>query len=84
LILYRSISAFLIGLFAPLACTILTEITPSENRGKFMAILAISFSIGQLYGVYLAYLNLSNDFAKGNWRLLCFYSNFPCILSVII
>ena len=49
-----------------------------------MAILAISFSIGQLYGVYLAYLNLSNDFAKGNWRLLCFYSNFPCILSVIL
>ena len=49
-----------------------------------MAILAISFSIGQLYGVYLAYLNLSNDFEKGNWRLLCFYSKFPCILSVII
>jgi len=34
------------GFFAPLACTILAEITPSKNRGKFMAILAISFSVG--------------------------------------
>lgn len=36
----------MIGILSPLACTILTEITPSKNRGKFMAILAISFSVG--------------------------------------
>ena len=42
----RFFTTFLIGIFAPLAITLLTEIIPSYTRGKFIVYLGLAFIVG--------------------------------------
>jgi MFS family permease len=62
----------------------MTEIIPTNIRGRLMILLGLSFSIGQLFGVYLTSIILDKDLDSGNWRLLNFISAFPLFISVLI
>ena len=42
----RVFLGFLVGFFAPLGATIVTEVTPIHVRGKTVGILVISMSLG--------------------------------------
>ena len=59
LCILRFITTFLIGVFAPLAITLLTEVIPSDNRGKFIVYLGCGFIIGQIFGLLLTTVYLS-------------------------
>lgn len=80
LIVFRVFLGLLVGFFGPLGATMITELTPKESRGKFMAILTASMVIGELYGSLCAYLFLDN-LSQGDWRVLIIVCTVPGALS---
>lgn len=58
LIITRTLAAFFIGFFGPLAATILAEITPNKVRGRFMAILTLALLYGSIFGAGLSVICL--------------------------
>ncbi len=49
-----------------------------------MAILSVSFSLGQLFSVFLSQICLSPDLESGDWRLLILLSTLPLIFSFLL
>jgi MFS family permease len=64
--------------------TIMAEITPTDKRGRHMAILAVSLGLGQLFGIFLTSLCLDSNLKGGNWRLLIFLSGVPGFVSLVL
>ena len=84
LIIIRVMLGFLVGFFAPLGATILTELTPAQVRGRFMALIQLSISFGQVYGILMAKLFISEDLKTGNWRILTIFCTFPGTIAFIL
>ena len=80
LIILRVCLGLLVGFFGPLGATMITELTPKNSRGKFMAILTASMVIGELYGSLAAYVFLTN-LSTGDWRVLIIVCTIPGVLS---
>lgn len=54
----------------------ISEVTPSDMRGKTFAVAGIGFVAGELFGLALAYL-LLGSFTEGNWRYLILSAAIP-------
>lgn len=80
LICFRIIIGLLVGFFGPLGATLITELTPKQIRGRYMALLTMFMVIGELYGAFVANFFLEN-LSTGNWRLLIIYCSIPGVLS---
>ena len=70
------------GFSLPLTTSMLSEIIPSEYRGKGLVILNFFVSIGKLFGCILAAIFLTN-FHSGNWKLMMIVSSFPSLAVFI-
>ncbi|KAL4513139.1 hypothetical protein ABPG72_017824 [Tetrahymena utriculariae] len=79
----RFLCAILVGFFGPLGVTLLAEVTPLAVRGRFMSLITVSFSLGQLYGQFIGYFTLEG-LDKGNWRALIVWTGLPGLLAWII
>jgi len=82
LIIIRSIYGFLGGFQTPLCLTYLAEIIPKEVRGKVLILAGASFTVGQLFACFLAFLTLEST-SKGDWRTLFLWAAQPTIISWI-
>lgn len=80
LIVLRALMGILVGFFGPLGVTLLTEVTPREVRGRYMSLITVSVSIGQLFGLTVGYFTLDN-LSSGNWRLLIIITSLPGLLA---
>lgn len=76
LICLRICLGLLVGFFGPLGATMITELTPKNSRGRFMAILTASMVIGELYGSLMAFVFLKN-LVTGDWRVLIICCTIP-------
>lgn len=47
----------------------ITEITPKNKRGKYMALLSLALVLGLLFGMGAGYMIL-DTLEEGDWRLL--------------
>ena len=83
LIVLRICLGLLVGFFGPLGATMITELTPKNSRGKFMALLTASMVIGELYGSLIAYFFLTN-LSTGDWRVLIILCTVPGVFSWIL
>ena len=82
LLLIRASYGCLVGIQFPLCFTYLTEITPKENRGKYLVIAGGFFTIGELLTCFCAFFTL-NGISSGNWRLLLVYVAQPALLCFL-
>jgi EmrB/QacA subfamily drug resistance transporter len=80
LIIYRAIQGFGGGALIPIAFTIIFDLFPPAQRGKFIAILGATFGLSSICGPLIgAYFT---DYI--NWRWI-FYINIPIgILSLLL
>ena len=83
LIALRICLGLLVGFFGPLGATMITELTPKQSRGKYMALLTASMVIGELYGSLTAYFFLEN-LSSGDWRILIIFCTIPGAISFIL
>lgn len=83
LICLRVCLGLLVGFFGPLGATMITELTPKQSRGKYMALLTASMVIGELYGALVAYFFL-DDLTTGDWRILIIFCTIPGAVSFIL
>ena len=69
-----------------LAATVLAEITPSKNRGRFMAVLNLSLLLGMVFGVLMAVFFINNevDSKDNNWRGLTLTVMIPATASILL
>jgi len=69
-----------------LAATVLAEITPSKNRGRFMAVLNLSLLFGMVFGVLMAVFFINNevDSKDNNWRGLTLTVMIPATASILL
>jgi len=81
-IIYRTIFGMIDGFFSPLAYTYMAEVTPAKNRGKYMAMLAINYSFGEIIACLIAIITL-DDLSSGNWHALLAWATFPAILAFL-
>jgi MFS family permease len=81
-IVYRSIFGMIDGIFSPMAYTYLAEVTPAKNRGKFMTILGVNYTIGELIACCIAIVTLEN-INSGDWHALLAWSTFPALIAWI-
>jgi MFS transporter, putative metabolite:H+ symporter len=72
----------MVGFFGPLSITLVAETTPKEFRGRYMSLIQISISIGQLYGLLVGYFTL-DSLSEGNWRMLIFWTTFPGLIAFL-
>jgi len=61
----------------------LSEITPIDLRGRYMALVTLTFAIGQLFGLFIASFTLSS-LTEGNWRALTFWCTVPSAIAFIL
>ncbi|CAD8099055.1 unnamed protein product [Paramecium sonneborni] len=83
LLFVRGIMGVLVGFFSPCGVTMLSEITQIEVRGRYMSLITLTFSLGQLFGLWVASFFLIN-FDDGNWRAMTFYCSIPGMLAWIL
>jgi MFS family permease len=81
-IIFRSIFGMIDGFFSPLAYTYMAEMTPTAHRGKYMILLGINYTIGEIIACVIAIVTLDN-FNTGNWHALLAWSTFPALLAFI-
>jgi putative MFS transporter len=80
-IFLQTIFGVVVGIFSPLAHTIMAEITPLKYRGKYMVLLGINHVIGQLLCVVVAILTL-DSLESGNWHVLMLCSvSVPALVA---
>ena len=82
LLIIRAAYGCLVGIQFPLCFTYLTEITPKENRGKYLVIAGGFFTIGELFTCFSAFYTL-DGISSGNWRLLLVYVAQPALLCFL-
>ncbi|KAL4450949.1 hypothetical protein ABPG74_011791 [Tetrahymena malaccensis] len=83
MIILRFLMGMLVGFFGPLGMTLLAETTPQEQRGRYMSLVTISVSIGQLVALVSGYFILEN-LQEGNWRMLIVVTVIPGTISWFI
>ena len=81
-ILLRGLFGIIVGFFSPLAYTIMAEITPLKYRGKYMVLLGIFYTLGEIISCLIAIFTLEN-LDTGNWHGLLAWSTFPALLAWI-
>lgn len=59
-----------------------SEISPLKYRGKGIVCINSAVGFGKLYGVFMAFLLMSN-IETGNWRLMTIISSFPCFFVTV-
>ncbi|KAL4461092.1 hypothetical protein ABPG72_006954 [Tetrahymena utriculariae] len=83
MIILRFLMGMLVGFFGPLGMTLLAETTPQQQRGRYMSLVTISVSIGQLVALVSGYFILDN-LQEGNWRMLIAVTVIPGTISWFI
>jgi MFS family permease len=68
-IFLQTIFGYIVGIFSPVALTIMAEITPLKYRGKYMVLLGINRVIGQILCVFVHTFTFTN-LEYGNWHAL--------------
>jgi len=79
-IFLRSLFGIVVGFYSPLAYTILAEITPAKNRGKFMTLLGVFYTMGELVACLIAMITLEN-LDSGDWHGLLAFSSLPGLIA---
>jgi len=78
--LMRGLFGIIVGFFSPLAYTIMAEITPTKYRGKYMVLLGIFYTLGEIVSCLIAIFTL-DTLKSGNWHGLLAWSTFPALLA---
>jgi len=81
-ILLRGLFGIIVGFFSPLAYTIMAEITPLKYRGKYMVLLGVFYTLGEIISCLIAIFTLEK-LDSGNWHALLAWSTFPALLAWI-
>ena len=81
-IILRGLFGIIVGFFSPLAYTIMAEITPVKYRGKYMVLLGIFYTLGEIVSCLIAIFTL-DTLKSGNWHGLLAWSTFPALLAWI-
>lgn len=79
-VVLRGLFGIIVGFFSPLAYTILAEITPLKYRGKYMILISIFYTFGELISCGIAMLTL-NNLTTGNWHALLAWSTLPAFIA---
>lgn len=78
-LLIRGFFGLLIGFTIPLGPAIVSELTPTEYRGKGIVIINFFFTIGKIYCVLVAKMCLTT-IDSGNWRALVMICSIPSLV----
>jgi len=81
-IFLRGLFGIIVGFFSPLSYSILAEITPLKYRGKYMVLLGIFYTIGEVISCLIAIFTLEN-LDSGNWHALLAWSTLPAFFAWI-
>ena len=71
-----------LGITLPIGTLYLSEIIPFNMRGKFLILLPVFFTLGELYYVFLAYVFLTS-MTEGNWRMIAVFNAIPCFFLLL-
>lgn len=82
LLISRGLFGFCVGLTLPLISSIISEITPSNVRGKYFIYILFFGILGELLTVLFAFL-YSNDLVNGNWRAMLLWTSIPGLIGGI-
>lgn len=74
---------YLQGFTIPLTTTMISEVTASTHRGRFLIVINFFVSIGKLYAFILAFVFLE-DFSRGNWRMMMFISSLTSLMVSLL
>lgn len=69
LVCLRFLYGFCYGFSLPLTTIYITEILPKHLRGKWVVLINLFVTIGNIYGTLMAYF-VMESLEQGNWRLL--------------
>jgi len=78
-IVMRGIFGMMIGCTIPIAPTMVSELTPTEYRGKGIVVINFFFTLGKIYSVLCGKLTLTS-LTEGDWRLMLILSSIPSIV----
>ena len=81
-IICRGLLGVVIGFYSPLSFTVLSEVTPANVRGRYMALIGAFYTLGELTACVVAYLTL-DSLTSGNTTALLLITTVPAIISFI-
>lgn len=80
---YRFLFAIGVGTAWPISFSMITEVCPVKNRGKYCIFFQLFYPLGEIFAVILSYFTINDDYIN-DWRVLIFTTSVFPIFSFVV